>query len=655
MKKSTLYVIALSAISFSILFLGSCTPHGDGEPSYNELQLKIQPKLKEFKEEPDTRGEKAFETNTTLGLFVMESGKEPVNTDNVYNRKYTYNGSSWNTDSEVYWPEGDLGLACKMYAYSPYSPTMADYKNHVFDISNDQSTRTKMFAGDFLYGKTLVNKQSEAVDMSLSHLFAMVTVNIKYAQGVGDICSGMTINGKTSAYIHLNDGTVIIRGGSSPITPAQHESAPAGYAKSFSAILPPQNFNQADFLTLKLDKGEQNVKVTKDLIGEHHYIINVTVIGEQDVVIDDIYVTDWDNKVTVNGGSIDEVTRYYTGSVIEYQKKRNEKPVTMIVLGDGFTKAELMKNGLFEQKAGEAIEFLFGVEPFKTYRDYFNIYFIAAESNQTGADNTSPGGTMRDTYFDTGWNDSYSDMGADENKVFSFAQKYCPDLKENKTTINDVVILLLVNDTRYGGICWSWNTGKCYVVCPLIAQPLNWSGIAGTGTSTGDWRNVVLHEGGGHGFGKLGDEYWYDDNAVYKDKTIPQHYWPVPFDKNLTADISATTTSMYWKHMIGDSRFPRINHYEGGMYCGKGIWRPEKTSCMIDNRRYFNAYSRQLIVERIMSLAGEKFNYDEFLAKDVNYDELQDGNKSGVIRQNFAASDIKIYPPLPPPVLIDHE
>ena len=33
------------------------------------------------------------------------------------------------------------------------------------------------------------------------------------------------------------------------------------------------------------------------------------------------------------------------------------------------------------------------------------------------------------------------------------------------------------------------------------------------GITNGDWRNVVLHEFGGHAFGRFADEYWND--AVY--------------------------------------------------------------------------------------------------------------------------------------------
>lgn len=77
--------------------------------------------------------------------------------------------------------------------------------------------------------------------------------------------------------------------------------------------------------------------------------------------------------------------------------------------------------------------------------------------------------------------------------------------------------------------------------------------------------------------------------------------------------------------MQNKEKFPKVGKFEGGGLYAYGIYRSEKNSCMTDNRRYFNAYSRYLIAQRIMTLAKEIFNYDLWLEKDVNYDEEIDG------------------------------
>ena len=353
---------------------------------------------------------------------------------------------------------------------------------------------------------------------------------------------------------------------------------------------------------------------------------------------------------------------YKTGDVITYLKNRTTNPVTIVVIPEGFTQSQLTYEGLFEQKARAAMDFFFNVEPYKTYKNYFNVYFIAAVSNEQGADSIASTGHaahLHDTYFDAGWEwDGNYSMKANSTTVMNFVSQYCPDIVNGNTTLENVAIFMIINDARYGGITYTWSDGKSFAMCPLTAGTLRWAGKTPsvTGYSNGDWRNTLVHEGGGHCFGKLDDEYWYDNTKTYTSKVISTHYWSTPFGLNVTADTTSTSTTFYWKHMIGTGtgKFPKEGLYEGGggSYA-KGIWRPEIISCMIDNRRYFNAWSRYLIAKRILSLAGETISYNAFLSKDVNYDEILDASQNSSIRQDaFSRSDAKIYPPLPHPIMM---
>ena len=118
--------------------------------------------------------------------------------------------------------------------------------------------------------------------------------------------------------------------------------------------------------------------------------------------------------------------------------------------------------------------------------------------------------------------------------VFDFVAENCPDVKNGLHTVKDVPILMIVNDTRYGGICISFDDGSGYCIAPYSegGAPLRWdfpstiavndadpaSGLRAVtqdeaeslGHSVGDWRNIVVHEFGGHCFARLGDEYWYN-------------------------------------------------------------------------------------------------------------------------------------------------
>jgi len=591
-----------------------------------------------------------------MGLYVVEEGSLPDQTkDKIYNMQYTYNGSAWSTTGKTQWPDITEGKSYKFYAYAPYNAGIYSITNYQFSCPVDQSTQEQYKKADFILATSTVQKQSTPVSLNMSHLFSKITVNIKYGKNIEDILSGLTISAVNSATINMNTGEAFSYGNQTKITPVRLATAASGYVKSFSCIIPTQTIDNSSFITLNYNDGTSSeINFTQTLSKGENYSINLSVIGKKEVVMSGFSVLGWDDEVIYNGGgTLTKNKVYETGDIVDSLISKRDKAATLVLIGDGFTKDDLVFGGLYETKAREGMDFLFNVEPFKTYKDYFNVYIIAAESAQSGADSLTSR-HYRNTYFNSGWgDDSYDNMSADGNKIYDFVTKYCPDIVKKKATIDDVTIFLLINDHRYGGMTYINDSGRGFAMCPLTSGSLTWAGNTPkvTGYSTGDWRNTLVHEGGGHGFGRLTDEYWYDDNATFTGTSIDTHSWTVPFGKNVTNDVSSTSNTYFWKHMVGTTIFPKEGAYEGADGYGKGLYRPEIISCMIDNRRYFNAYSRQLIVERIMKLCGETFNYDTFLSKDVNYDEILD-SKGVIHTYAFSRAMTKIYPPLPHPRLI---
>lgn len=659
-----IYYIAIVCI---ITLLGACTQEECIQsPYYNEqLPLNIVPTVGEtFTRTTATNGNYRFSAQDSIGLFAVKSGTSPSSSDKVYNEKYTYNGSSWNVQSgKVYWPTGELGTPCVIYGYYPYTKVVSDPQAHTFTVNSDQSTVENMYAGDFLYTKKPVNKENAAVILNMSHLFSMVTVNIKY-EDTGDICSDISMKAKQIATINLLNGEAVANGYTVAITPAVLEKASTGYSKSYSAIIPPQKVDNATpFLSLRVGDVLKDINISREFEEGKHYSVNLTIAKDKNITLQGVYVSQWDEQITITNGSKNETVIYNTGDVIEYQKKRDNYPVTIVVTGDGFTKEHMLKGGMFEQYATEAIEFLFDVEPFKSYRDYFNVYFIPAVSN-TSQFNTT--GSYNDTYFGSSWSNSTGRLyNLYSNNLFDLVTASCPDIKEHKTTLEKVVNIVLINyQDDYGdGVTHSYNTGRCYAMSTLPKGMYTSPGPNAdkAGTCIMDWRNIVLHEAGGHAFGRLLDEYWYENSTRVVvdtgDDLIEKQHWTVPIGKNVANNISENSQTCYWNHLKGNPLFPKVGYFEGAYVHKKGYWRSEETSCMIDNRRYFNAYSRQLIVERIKSLSNDSFSFNDFIAKDVNYDEVLDkktgGANSRILKGTFSNSELKKCPPLSPPVLID--
>lgn len=374
-------------------------------------------------------------------------------------------------------------------------------------------------------------------------------------------------------------------------------------------------------------------------------------------------------------------------SVVRYiRQTRGNKPVDICVIPEGFTLEELDK---FKSLASEGIDFLFATEPFKTYKDYFNIYFLSIPSQDSGASITDGNGsitTKKNTAFNVRWGqDSYSDMEADGNLVFNFVSNYCPDIVNGVLAIKDVPILIIVNDTRYGGRSHAVSDGRGYAIVPnaygggkttwdiesagyVVTQDepvpegedynnyvrrFNSSELAAIGKTTGDWKNILLHEFGGHCFARFSDEYWRTSYLVSQGN-INTHSWKVPFGLN----VSGYYDNVPWNTLLDirdnlvakDSNYGRIGRFQGADNSLFNKWRSETISCMIDNRAYFSTWQRILIVKKIMEKAGMDFSLDGFFEKDYTLDPVRDNYSSFIIDRN-PESSIPCLPILPPPIL----
>ena len=132
------------------------------------------------------------------------------------------------------------------------------------------------------------------------------------------------------------------------------------------------------------------------------------------------------------------------------------------------------------------------------------------------------------------------------------------------------------------------------------------------------------------------------------------HDWTVPFGLN----VSASYSSVGWQELLDlqttwaatDAHYNRMGKYQGGDTYMLNRWRSEQISCMIDNRFYFSTFQRELIVKRIMSLAGDTFTLDSFKSKEVTTDPVRDMISSSVMGKGDPVAP-RPMPLLPPPVL----
>ena len=288
---------------------------------------------------------------------------------------------------------------------------------------------------------------------------------------------------------------------------------------------------------------------------------------------------------------------------LQKAKKGNNGGINIVLLGDGFNASDIA-SGDYLRYIKEEVEYFFGIEPYRTYRDYFNVYAAFPLSTESGVGTVN---TIRYNRFNTTFTGGVG-LRADYDAIFDYALG-APTV--NKDNLNQTLVIVVPNCTDYGGICQMWESGAAIAFCPLstYGYPL-------------DTRGVVQHEAGGHGFGKLGDEYIYHNAFIdacgctccpHADDL--RYYLSLGWYENLS--LTSKRHNVGWSHLILDDRYSDIvDIYEGGFMHSRGVFRSEQNSCMNNDIPYYSTISRESIVKRIKRYAGESYSYEDFVEHD---------------------------------------
>ncbi len=294
---------------------------------------------------------------------------------------------------------------------------------------------------------------------------------------------------------------------------------------------------------------------------------------------------------------------YGDGDVLTVQEAKVGNGVNVVFMADCFD-AKDISEGKYLDGVNEAIGYFFDVEPYKSYRDYFNVYVVFGLSPDSGIGDVN---TIREAKFGSAY--ALGGISPDESICFEYACK-APTVAESN--INQSLIVMVENTEDYGGICYMYGDGSAIAICPMSRDVYPY-----------DFRGIVQHEAGGHGFGKLGDEYIYHNEFIQTCKCLCCPHVD-DFNANKARgwyDNLSLTGNMYdvpWSHLIFDEKYSNmVDIYEGGYMHMRGVFRSEPNSCMNNNIPYFSAISRESIVKRIMAYAGEEYSFEAFKEKDV--------------------------------------
>ena len=299
---------------------------------------------------------------------------------------------------------------------------------------------------------------------------------------------------------------------------------------------------------------------------------------------------------------------YPDGNVYSLQSATQGAGIDIVFTGDGYDARDIAK-GAFIDNAVAGYEHLFNIEPYKSYKDYFNVYAVTALSDESGIGTLN---TIIDTKFGSTLTQSRILLQSPDD-VFAWAKKAHSNMVLSKS-----LVILLQNTSVYEGITYMYADGSAIACCPVSTQDYPY-----------DFRGIIQHEAGGHGFGKLGDEYIYHNAFIMNcpciccehpqgDDDMSTSYGVMKslgWFKNLS--MTSDAKRVPWAHLIYNPQYSDyVDMYEGGYMHTRGMYRSEATSCMNNNIPYFSAISRQAIVERIKYCAGETFSLEDFYAND---------------------------------------
>ncbi len=293
--------------------------------------------------------------------------------------------------------------------------------------------------------------------------------------------------------------------------------------------------------------------------------------------------------------------QYGDGDLITLQEKSVGNGVNIVLMGDCFD-AKDISEGKYVKAMQDAYGYFFDIEPYKTYKEYFNVYSVVGMSADSGMGTVN---TIREARFGSQYT---LNEGVSPNFETVFAGACVAPINDN---VSNTLVILVENSNEYSGLCYMWGDGSAVALVPMSTDPAPY-----------DFQGLVHHEAGGHGFGKLADEYIYHNAFIQSCGCVCCGHTDAinamksyGFYTNIS--LTGSMQEVPWSHMIYDPQYSNVvDVYEGAYMHTRGVFRSEATSCMNNNIAYYNAISRESMVKRIMKYAGEEYSFEAFKAKD---------------------------------------
>jgi hypothetical protein len=311
-------------------------------------------------------------------------------------------------------------------------------------------------------------------------------------------------------------------------------------------------------------------------------------------------------KISQQGGQVLESVDFSEdGKIDTLQQHAKGEGIPIVLMGDGFVDQELA-DGTYRRVMEKAMENLFTEEPVKSLREYFDVFMINAVSENND--------------FGMGYKTAFSCKLAGGNSTVIkgddvSVQVYVGKVLKEEKKRNSLAVVVLNTSVYAGTTYFGYQDGNgkfiefAIAYCPVIET-----------LESEHFRQVLVHEAVGHGFGKLEDEYVYPDKGnvttleMQQIRTMQANGWAQ------NVDFTASKDTVLWASFLTDSRYQNehLGGYEGACTYPKGAYRPSEDSMMNSNTCAFNAPSRKSLYEKVMKIGmdTEQVLYEDFVTFD---------------------------------------
>ena len=283
------------------------------------------------------------------------------------------------------------------------------------------------------------------------------------------------------------------------------------------------------------------------------------------------------------------------GEVVTLQSATVGSGIDLVFMGDGYVDKQMEDGGKYEQDMKASMEYFFGAEPYKSFRSRFNVYAVKVISpNEERAEGCE-------------WRINFNN-----DICFEYASKVS-GIDTDKVTI--VNVANNPNPMFVSGYTNMYDSGASVA---HIEQ--------------GGPSSIIVHEAGGHGLGKLLDEYiysGYEENYCPPENLESFRNWIKTdyHDKGWGMNIDTTDDpeNVIWNHFLNDERYSgEVGIYQGAWYWPTDLWRASENSVMNSDYSRFNAPSREAIYKWIMQWSegeGWEYDFEDF----AEYDQINRG------------------------------